>query len=322
MIMEKQYVVGVDVGGQTSKIGVVNARGEILSRLVIRSDTYGTDANAYLSALADAIRECVVECGKTGEIRGVGVGAPNSNYFTGQISCAPNLLWAADGTVEFSKILSENLGGISVSLTNDANAAAIGEMTYGVARGMKNFIMITLGTGVGSGIVIDGKVVYGHDGNAGELGHTCVVRYNGRPCGCGKTGCLETYCSATGVARTAREMLELTDEPSLLRGVEDLSSKAVYEAAAEGDALAKKIFDYTGKMLGRSFADFVAFSSPEAIVLFGGLARAKEFFYEPMVESMNENLMHQWKGKIKIVFSQLKESDAAILGASALAWEL
>lgn len=320
--MEKQYVVGVDVGGQTSKIGVVNARGEILSRLVIRSDTYGTDANAYLSALADAIRECVVECGKTGEIRGVGVGAPNSNYYTGQISCAPNLLWAADGTVEFSKILSENLGGISVSLTNDANAAAIGEMTYGVARGMKNFIMITLGTGVGSGIVIDGKVVYGHDGNAGELGHTCVVRYNGRPCGCGKTGCLETYCSATGVARTAREMLELTDEPSLLRGVEDLSSKAVYEAAAEGDAMAKKIFDYTGKMLGRSFADFVAFSSPEAIVLFGGLARAKEFFYEPMVESMNENLMHQWKGKVKIVFSQLKESDAAILGASALAWEL
>lgn len=320
--MEKQYVVGVDVGGQTSKIGVVNARGEILSRLVIRSDTYGTDANAYLSALADAIRECVIECGKTGEIRGVGVGAPNSNYYTGQISCAPNLLWAADGTVEFSKILSENLGGISVSLTNDANAAAIGEMTYGVARGMKNFIMITLGTGVGSGIVIDGKVVYGHDGNAGELGHTCVVRYNGRPCGCGKTGCLEAYCSATGVARTAREMLELTDEPSLLRGVEDLSSKAVYEAAAEGDALAKKIFDYTGKMLGRSFADFVAFSSPEAIVLFGGLARAKEFFYEPMVESMNENLMHQWKGKVKIVFSQLKESDAAILGASALAWEL
>lgn len=320
--MEKQYVVGVDVGGQTSKIGVVNARGEILSRLVIRSDTYGTDANAYLSALADAIRECVIECGKTGEIRGVGVGAPNSNYYTGQISCAPNLLWAADGTVEFSKILSENLGGISVSLTNDANAAAIGEMTYGVARGMKNFIMITLGTGVGSGIVIDGKVVYGHDGNAGELGHTCVVRYNGRPCGCGKTGCLETYCSATGVARTAREMLELTDEPSLLRGVEDLSSKAVYEAAAEGDAMAKKIFDYTGKMLGRSFADFVAFSSPEAIVLFGGLARAKEFFYEPMVESMNENLMHQWKGKVKIVFSQLKESDAAILGASALAWEL
>ena len=320
--MEKQYVVGVDVGGQTSKIGVVNARGEILSRLVIRSDSYGKDSGAYISSLAEAIRACVAECGKTGEIRGVGVGAPNSNYYTGQISYATNIEWAADGVIDFAKLLSESLGGVAVSLTNDANAAAMGEMTYGVARGMKNFIMITLGTGVGSGIVIDGKVVYGHDGNAGELGHTCAVRYNGRPCGCGKTGCLEAYCSAIGVARTAREMLELTDEPSLLRGVEDLSSKSVYEAAVEGDALALRIFDYTGKMLGRSFADFVAFSAPEAIVLFGGLARAKEFFYEPMLQSMNENLMHQWKGKVKIVFSQLKESDAAILGASALAWEL
>ena len=320
--MEKQYVVGVDVGGQTSKIGVVNARGEILSRLVIRSDSYAKDSGAYISALAEAIRACVAECGKTGEIRGVGVGAPNSNYYTGQISYATNIEWAADGVIDFAKLLSESLGGVAVSLTNDANAAAMGEMTYGVARGMKNFIMITLGTGVGSGIVIDGKVVYGHDGNAGELGHTCAVRYNGRPCGCGKTGCLEAYCSAIGVARTAREMLELTDEPSLLRGVEDLSSKSVYEAAVEGDALALRIFDYTGKMLGRSFADFVAFSAPEAIVLFGGLARAKEFFYEPMLQSMNENLMHQWKGKVKIVFSQLKESDAAILGASALAWEL
>ena len=320
--MEKQYVVGVDVGGQTSKIGVVNARGEILSRLVIRSDSYGKDSGAYISALAEAIRACVAECGKTGEIRGVGVGAPNSNYYTGQISYATNIEWAADGVIDFAKLLSESLGGVAVSLTNDANAAAMGEMTYGVARGMKNFIMITLGTGVGSGIVIDGKVVYGHDGNAGELGHTCAVRYNGRPCGCGKTGCLEAYCSAIGVARTAREMLELSDEPSLLRGVEDLSSKSVYEAAVEGDALALRIFDYTGKMLGRSFADFVAFSAPEAIVLFGGLARAKEFFYEPMLQSMNENLMHQWKGKVKIVFSQLKESDAAILGASALAWEL
>ena len=320
--MEKQYEVGVDVGGQTSKIGVVNARGEILSRLVIRSDSYAKDSGAYISALAEAIRACVAECGKTGEIRGVGVGAPNSNYYTGQISYATNIEWAADGVIDFAKLLSESLGGVAVSLTNDANAAAMGEMTYGVARGMKNFIMITLGTGVGSGIVIDGKVVYGHDGNAGELGHTCAVRYNGRPCGCGKTGCLEAYCSAIGVARTAREMLELTDEPSLLRGVEDLSSKSVYEAAVEGDALALRIFDYTGKMLGRSFADFVAFSAPEAIVLFGGLARAKEFFYEPMLQSMNENLMHQWKGKVKIVFSQLKESDAAILGASALAWEL
>ena len=320
--MEKQFVVGVDVGGQTSKIGVVNARGEVLARSVIRTDTYGKDAAAYMSALADAIRACVEDCGKTGEIRGVGVGAPNSNYYTGQISYATNIAWAADGIVEFSKILSENLGGVAVSLTNDANAAAMGEMAYGAARGMKNFIMITLGTGVGSGIVIDGKVVYGHDGNAGELGHTCAVRYNGRPCGCGKTGCLETYCSAMGVARSAREALELSDEPSLLRGVEEISSKTVYEAAVEGDALARRIFEYTGTMLGRSFADFVAFSAPEAIVLFGGLAKAREFFYDAMVNAMNENLMRQWKGKVKIVFSQLKESDAAILGASALAWEL
>ena len=226
------------------------------------------------------------------------------------------------GTVEFSKMLSERLEGMPVSLTNDANAAAVGEMTYGVARGMKNFIMITLGTGVGSGIVINGQVVYGFDGFAGELGHTNVVRYNGRACGCGKTGCLEAYCSAIGVARTAREWLESSQEPSLLRDVENISSKDVYDAAKQGDALALRVFQYTGHILGRAFADFVAFSAPEAIVLFGGLARAKEFLYQPTMEAMDENLLKIWKGKIKIVFSQLKESDAAILGASALAWEL
>ena len=211
---------------------------------------------------------------------------------------------------------------LPVALTNDANAAAVGEMTYGAARGMKNFIMITLGTGVGSGIVINGEVVYGHDGFAGELGHTAAVRNNGRACNCGKTGCLEAYCSAMGVARTAREWLELTDEPSLLRGLDNIASKDVYDAAREGDKLALKIFEFTGKILGRSFADFVAFSSPEAIVLFGGLARAKEFLDAPIKESMNANLLSLWKDKVEIVYSQLKESDAAILGASALAWEL
>ena len=214
------------------------------------------------------------------------------------------------------------MDGLPVALTNDANAAAVGEMTYGAARGMKNFIMITLGTGVGSGIVINGEVVYGHDGFAGELGHTCAVRNNGRTCNCGKTGCLETYASATGVARTAREWLELSDEPSSLRSLDNISSKDVYEAAKEGDKMALKIFEFTGNMLGRSFADFVAFSAPEAIVLFGGLARAKEYLTKPIEESMNANLLHLWRDKIKIVFSQLKESDAAILGASALAWEL
>ena len=320
--MDKQHVVGVDVGGQTSKIGVVNARGEVLAQTVIRTDTYGDDADAYLKALATAIKACVADASVEGDVRGIGVGAPNGNYYTGQVAFAPNIAWAANKSVDFAAKLSELLDGIPVSLTNDANAAAVGEMTYGAAKGMSHFIMITLGTGVGSGIVIDGKVVYGHDGLAGELGHTCAVRNNGRQCGCGKTGCLETYCSATGVARTAREWLEASNEPSLLREVETISSKDVYDAAKAGDALAKRIFDYTGRMLGRSFADFVAFSSPEAIVLFGGLARAKEYIYEPMLEAMNENLLPLWKGKIKIVFSSLKESDAAILGASALAWEL
>ena len=319
---EKKYVVGVDVGGQTSKIGVVDARGEVLAKTVIRSDVFGKDADAFISALAEAINGVIAESGKTGEIRGVGVGAPNGNYYTGEIAFAPNLAWAADASVEFSKKLKKALGGIDVALTNDANAAAVGEMTYGAARGMKNFIMITLGTGVGSGIVINGEVVYGHDGFAGELGHTCVIRRNGRLCGCGRTGCLEAYASAIGVARTAREWLEMSDRPSLLRDLDNITSKDVYEAAVQGDELAKDVFNYTGRILGEKFADFIEFSAPEAIVLFGGLARAKEFLYEPMLNAMNENVLGIWKDKVKIVFSQLKESDAAILGASALAWEL
>lgn len=320
--MAKEFVVGIDVGGQTSKIGVVDARGDVLAQKVIRSDTYGTDADAFIDALAAAVKECIKDAGKEGEIRGVGVGAPNGNYYTGEVAFAPNLAWAAKQAVKFADKLTANLDGIPVSLTNDANAAAVGEMTYGAARGMKNFIMITLGTGVGSGIVIDGKVVYGHDGFAGELGHTNVVRHNGRACGCGRNGCLEAYCSAMGVARTAREWLEHSKEPSLLRDVENISSKDVYEAAKEGDKVALDIFEYTGTLLGTAFSDFIAFSAPEAIVLFGGLARSKEFLYEPMMKAMNENVLQIWKNKVNIVFSSLKESDAAILGASALAWEL
>ena len=216
---EKQFVVGVDIGGQTSKIGVVNTRGEVLSQIVIRSDIYGSGADAFILALSNAIKTCIKEAGVEGQVRGIGVGAPNGNYYTGCVAFAPNLAWAAGQSVELAAKLSAQMDGIPVSLTNDANAAAVGEMTYGAARGLKDFIMITLGTGVGSGIVIDGKVVYGHDGFAGELGHVCVVRNGGRLCGCGKTGCLETYCSATGVARTAREWLDATDEPSLLRDV-------------------------------------------------------------------------------------------------------
>ena len=317
--MNSSFVVGIDVGGQTSKIGVVDARGTVLAQTVIRTDTYD-QVEPYIAELAEAVKKLIKESGTEGKVRGVGVGAPNGNYYTGTIENAPNLLWGRQ-KVEFSKLLNEALG-LPVALTNDANAAAVGEMTYGAARGMKNFIMITLGTGVGSGIVINGEVVYGHDGFAGELGHTIAVRNNGRTCGCGRTGCLETYCSATGVARTAREWLELSDEPSVLRSLDSIASKDVYEAAKEGDKLALKIFEFTGKILGRSFADFIAFSAPEAIVLFGGLARSKEFLLEPMETAMNESVLSLWKNKVKIVFSQLKESDAAILGASALAWEL
>ena len=315
------YVVGIDIGGQTTKLGVVDARGTVLSQTVIRTDTY-TEVAPYIAELSAALNKVIADAGVEGQVRGIGVGAPNGNYYTGTIEGAVNLSWGGKHTIEFAKLLSEAMNGLPVALTNDANAAAVGEMTSGAARGMKNFIMITLGTGVGSGIVINGDVVYGHDGFAGELGHVAAVRNNGRTCNCGKTGCLETYASATGVARTAREWLELSDEPSILRSVDNISSKDVYEAAKDGDELALRIFDFTGKMLGRSFADFIAFSSPEAIVLFGGLARAKEFLLKPIEEAMNANVLPLWRGKVKIVFSQLKESDAAILGASALAWEL
>ena len=318
--MNSQLVVGIDIGGQTTKLGVVNIQGTVLAQTVIRTDTY-SEVEPYIAELADAIKKIIAEADGEGKIRGIGVGAPNGNYYKGTIENAVNIAWGRS-TIEFSKLLSEAMGGIPVSLTNDANAAAVGEMTYGAARGMKNFIMITLGTGVGSGIVINGDVVYGHDGFAGELGHVTAVRNNGRACNCGKTGCLEAYASATGVARTAREWLELTDEPSLLRNLDTIASKDVYDAAKEGDKLALKIFEFTGKMLGRSFADFIAFSAPEAIVLFGGLARAKEFLLEPMETAMNENVVSIWKNKVRIIFSQLKESDAAILGASALGWEL
>lgn len=319
---DKKYVVGVDVGGQTSKIGVVDMMGNVLHQSVIRSDIYGEDADAFISALADAVALCIKAADKEGQVRGVGVGAPNGNYYTGEVGFAPNLEWAAKKSVPFAKMLSERLGGLPVSLTNDANAAAVGEMTYGVAKGMKNFIMITLGTGVGSGIVIDGKVVYGSDGFAGELGHTIAVRHNGRLCGCGRAGCLEAYCSAIGVARTAREWLDMSNEPSLLRDLDKITSKDVYEAAKNGDALSIRVFDYTGEILGRSLADFIEFSAPEAIVLFGGLARSREFLEKPVLDAMNENVLKLWRGKVKLLFSSLKESDAAILGASALAWDL
>lgn len=319
MTSELEYVIGIDIGGQTTKMGVVDARGTVLTQSVMRTDTH-KDVNLYIKDLAEALHKIIKDADAKGKIRGIGVGAPNGNFYTGTIENAVNLVWGGTQIIEFAKLLSKKMDGMKVVLTNDANAAAIGEMTYGAARGMKNFIMITLGTGVGSGIVIDGHLVYGHDGFAGELGHTTAVRNNGRVCNCGRTGCLETYCSAIGVARTAREWLEVTDEPTPLRSLDNITSKDVYEAAKEGDQFAIKIFNFTGKILGQSLADFIAFSAPEAIVLFGGLARSQEFLTEPILESMNANVLPLWKNKVKLIYSQLKESHAAILGASALAW--
>ena len=232
-----------------------------------------------------------------------------------------NLPWPTP--IPLADIVTKKFG-IPCIITNDANAAAIGEMTYGAARGMKDFIMITLGTGVGSGIVINGQMVYGHDGFAGELGHVTVKRNNGRTCGCGRTGCLEAYCSATGVARTAREFLDIRKDKSKLRELDpdSITSKDVYDAAMAGDKLAKEIFDYTGTILGEALADFTAFSSPEAFVIFGGLAKSGDLIMKPIQEAYDKNVMSIFRRKAKILFSQMKEADAAILGASALGWEV
>ncbi len=319
--MGKPYVVGIDIGGQTTKTGIVDARGNVLAQSIIRTDKY-TDVTPFIDELCESVISLAKSIGGIQQIRGIGIGAPNGNYYTGTIENAVNIIWGGSNSIPFARMVADKIG-IPVALTNDANAAAVGEMTYGAAKGMKDFIMITLGTGVGSGIVINGEVVYGHDGFAGELGHTTSVRYNGRLCNCGRTGCLETYASAIGVARTAREWLEMSKEPSLLREfTEPITSKDVSEAASNGDELAIKVFEYTGQKLGEAFADFVAFSSPEAIILFGGLAKAGDLLLNPIEKHMNANLLPLWKNKVKIIFSQLKESDAAILGASALGWEL
>ncbi|HAC22890.1 MAG TPA: glucokinase [Porphyromonadaceae bacterium] len=319
--MEKPYVVGIDIGGTNTVFGIVDARGSILHSGSIKTGQY-KEINEYVDALAKGLTTVIEQAGGIEKIKGIGVGAPNGNYFNGCIEFAPNLPWK--GTIPLAKLISERLGGITVNLTNDANAAAIGEMTYGAARGMKDFIVITLGTGVGSGIVVGGDLVYGHDGFAGELGHVIMRRgEEGRMCGCGRKGCLETYTSATGVARTAREFLEKRDEPSVLRELDpaSITSKDVFDAAIKGDKLALDIFEFTGNMLGEAFADFIAFSSPEAIILFGGLTKAGDLIMDPIKKSMEKNLLKVFAGKTKLMFSELKESDAAVLGASALGWE-
>ena len=318
--MEKPYVVGIDIGGTNTVFGVVDARGTVLYSGSIKTGKYA-EIEEYVTALGQGLTQIIDKVGGPEKIKGIGVGAPNGNYFNGCIEFAPNLPWK--GKIPLAQLISEKVGGIPVALTNDANAAAIGEMTYGAARGMKDFIVITLGTGVGSGIVINGQLVYGHDGFAGELGHV-IVRRNGRQCGCGRQGCLEAYTSATGVARTAREFMEIRKEDSVLREIDpaDITSKDVYDAAMKNDKLALEIFEMTGKMLGEAFADFVAFSSPEAIILFGGLTKAGDLIMDPVKRAMDANMLKVYEGKTKLLVSQLKESDAAVLGASALGWEV
>jgi glucokinase len=312
--------IGIDIGGTGTKFGIVDRVGNVLFSSEISTRKH-SDVNTFIDELYTELSKLIDNVGGIGRIKGIGVGAPNGNFYTGTIEYAPNLPWK--GIIPLARMMEDKFK-IPVVLTNDANAAAIGEMMYGAAQGMKDFIMITLGTGVGSGIVANGKLVYGHDGFAGELGHTTIIPNGRLHEGTGKKGSLESYASATGVRLTTLEILEKSTQPSSLRSVppDQIDSKKVYEAAIAGDALAKEIFESTGTILGAALANFVMFSSPEAIILFGGLTKAGDLILKPTRESMEANLIQIFQNKVKILVSHLKESDAAILGASALAWDL
>ena len=302
-----KYALGIDIGGTNTVVGLVNKEGKVLGTDSVKTQSFPV-LEEYVKTVSKLAKDLIAKNNVSiDEIVGLGIGAPNANYYTGNIEMAANLPWKQD-KVPLAKMFREELN-IPVTITNDANAAALGEKMYGVAKDMDNFIMITLGTGVGSGIVINGQLVYGHDGFAGELGHVIIER-NGRLCGCGRRGCLETYCSATGIVRTAKE-----------RNTPFLTSKDIYDAAVKGDETAIDIFKETGTRLGRAFADMVVFSSPEAFVLFGGLAKAGDFIVKYTKEAMEEAIMPIFKGKVKILLSTMKDADAAVLGASALAWQ-
>lgn len=317
----KPYVIGLDLGGTNSVFGIVDSRGDIKATTAIKTQGY-SNVEDYVAAAVDALQIIIDQVGGIEKIKAMGIGAPNGNYYTGTIEFAPNLEWGHNGIVPLADLFSKALG-VPVALTNDANAAAIGEMTYGVARGMKNFIVLTLGTGVGSGIVINGQLVYGCDGFAGELGHVTVVN-EGRLCGCGRKGCLEAYCSATGVARSARELLATTETPSLLRDMEPekITSYDVSVAAEKGDELALDVYAMTGKMLGEACADFAAFSSPEAFIFFGGLTKAGALIMDPIKKAYDSKVLPIFKGKAKFLISGLEGSSAAVLGASAVGWDI
>ena len=320
---ERPYVIGLDLGGTNAVFGIVDKQANIVAQTSVKTQAYPT-VEGFVDACVEAVTPLIDGVGGINKIFGMGAGAPNGNYHNGTIELAPNLVWAKGKIVPLADMFSKRLG-INVALTNDANAAAIGEMTYGVAKGMKNFIVITLGTGVGSGIVIDGKLLYGHDGFAGELGHVTMVRgEEGRLCGCGRKGCLEAYCSATGVARTAREFLAKDNRPSLLRDLNPgtIESYDVYKAAEKGDEIALDIFKFTGTMLGEACADFAAFSSPEAFIFFGGLAKSGALIMNPIKEAYDRHVLDIYRNKARFMFSSLDGAGAAVLGAAALGWSV
>lgn len=319
--MNKPFAIGIDVGGTTTKFGIVNRKGEIIEQDRIPSNTHEV-VEDFIDDLYDKLLPMIQRAGGLDQFVGIGMGAPNGNFYSGTIEYAPNLKWK--GIIPIAELMEQKFG-LTTKLTNDANAAAVGEMMFGVAKGMKHFITITLGTGVGSGIVIDGKILLGHDGFAGELGHT-IIRPGGRlHKHTSARGSLECYASATGVRETAIEMLTNNpDTESLLRNytINELTSESVYDCAMQGDTIANNIFDFTGQILGESLANFIMFSSPEAIVLFGGLTKAGALLLNPTRKHMEANLLPIFQNKVKLLFSDLKEADAAILGTSALVWDL
>lgn len=311
----KKIVVGIDIGGTNTVFGLVDENGQILLKENIHTEHFPIPED-LVAVVCEHIKRAFASFSKTHEIVGIGIGAPNGNFFNGTIEFAPNLKW--EGIIPLAKLFEERLN-IKTLLTNDANAAAIGEMMFGGAKGMKDFIFITLGTGLGSGIVANGEMIYGHDSFAGEIGHV-IMFPDGRQCGCGRKGCLETYCSATGIKRTYSDLLMSTHEKVNLKD-KVADAKYIYEKAMEGEKSAIEAFNYTGDILGLALANSVAYTSPEAIFLFGGLAQAGDFIFKPAKESMERNLLNIYKNKIKLLPSKLKENDAAILGAASLIWK-
>ncbi|HNX84391.1 MAG: ROK family protein [Bacteroidales bacterium] len=318
--MEKvKTVAGIDIGGTNTTFGFVDRSGKILAEDQIITTHYD-EPEVFVAALYEKMMITAQKSGNDFEILGYGIGAPMGNINKGTIEYPADLPWK--GIIPLADIFERHTS-LPVIVTNDANAAAVGEMIYGGAREMKNFVVITLGTGLGSGFVVDGKLVYGHDGFAGEIGHTTIrPGTSNRDCGCGRKGCLETYVSATGLKRTVLKIMADRLDNSELRkhSFEELDSKMIFEAARRGDPIALEAFEHTGAMLGFKLADVVAHTNPEAIFLFGGLALAKELIFEPAKKHMEENLLYIYRDKVKLLPSELSTQNAAVLGASSLVW--